>query len=155
MNAPPLLPGRIGRILVAGTLASTLSGLVLVWRSRSDTGGLAAAVNAPSHWLWGREAIAADQIDVKHTVVGTLVHWLSGLFWALGYEALRGRRRGTVGALRDAAAITGVAAVTDLAMVPERLTPGFEHRLSRRSLCGVYASFAVGLAMAAVLTRPR
>jgi hypothetical protein len=40
--------------------------------------------------------------------------------------------------------------------VPERLTPGFERRLSNRSLVMVYAAFGAGLALAglAALRRP-
>jgi hypothetical protein len=40
-----------------------------------------------------------------------------------------------------------VACFVDYRMTPERLTPGFEHRLSSRALLGVYACFAVGLAL--------
>ena len=37
----------------------------------------------------------------------------------------------------------------------ESLTPGFEHRLSRQSLLGVYAAFAAGLALGGLLSRRR
>jgi hypothetical protein len=39
----------------------------------------------------------------------------------------------------------------DFQLTPERLTPGFEHRLSHRSLAAVYGAFAVGLAVGALL----
>lgn len=152
VRAAPVLP-----VLLAGTLAATLSGSVLLWRSRRETGSPAAAVNAPSQWLWGREALRERGIDTRHTLLGTAVHWLSSCFWAVGYEWLRRRHADDtpLSAVRDAAAVAGVAAVTDLALVPERLTPGFEKHLSRRSLGAVYASFAAGLAVAALLTRRR
>ena len=49
----------------------------------------------------------------------------------------------------DAVAVTAVAALVDLKVVPEWLTPGFERRLSRPSLAGVYVGFAAGLALGA------
>jgi hypothetical protein len=156
-TAAPGSAGWLAPVLLAGTLAATLSGAVLMWRSRAETGHASAAVNAPSQWLWGRGAIEANDVDARHTLLGTAVHWLSSCFWAVGFEWLRRRhpQDTPLTALRDGAATAGLAAFTDLALVPERLTPGFEKRLSRRSLGGVYATFAVGLAVAALLSRRR
>jgi hypothetical protein len=49
--------------------------------------------------------------------------------------------------------VTALAAVVDLAIVPKRLTPGFEQRLTRPSITLVYAGFAVGLALGGLLAR--
>lgn len=135
--------------LAAGTLASALSGAVLAWRGRGDAGSAAAALNAPSHWLWGRDALQRNEATVRHTAVGSGVHWASAMLWGTIYELVRSRRRRptVTNAMTDAAAVTVVAAVVDLKLVPERLTPGFQHRLSRGSLLLVYASFAAGLAV--------
>ena len=46
----------------------------------------------------------------------------------------------------DAAAVTAGAYLTDYYLVPKRFTPGFEKRLSGKSLFGVYIALAVGLA---------
>ena len=43
----------------------------------------------------------------------------------------------------------------NIKLVPERLTPGFEHRLSNRQLAGVYLSFAAGLMLGAWLSDPQ
>jgi len=48
-----------------------------------------------------------------------------------------------------------VAALVDLRLVPERLTPGFERRLSRRSLAWTYVGFGAGLALAGLLAQRR
>ena len=67
-----------------------------------------------------------------------------------------GKRHSTAGPAAlaaGAAGITAVAAVTDFKLIPERLTPGFEHRLSTRSLVLTYALFATGLALGAIATR--
>ena len=48
-------------------------------------------------------------------------------------------------------ATSAVACFVDFHLTPPRLTPGFEHRLSHRSLAAVYGAFAVGLAVGALL----
>lgn len=142
--------------IVSGTLASACSTLVLAWRGRRDTGSTAASLNAPSHWLWPR-ALREDRASLRYTLTGVLVHHAAAIFWACLYERLapQGRARTPAAALRDAATITAVAAVVDLQLVPERLTPGFERRLERDSLRWVYVAFAGGLAMAGLLAARR
>ncbi|MBL8505698.1 MAG: hypothetical protein JNJ51_04990, partial [Methylobacillus glycogenes] len=41
--------------------------------------------------------------------------------------------------------IAAIAAFVDFNLTPSRLTPGYEHRLSKKALLLVYASFAFGL----------
>jgi hypothetical protein len=144
---------RIGPVLASGTLASVLSAAVLAWRGRSENASAAAPLNAPAHWFFGSRSLHRDGISARHTGTGLLVHHASSLFWAVLHELLRARRQRITPATAvvDAAAVTAVAAVVDLKLVPPRLTPGFEHRLSRRSLAGVYLAFAAGLAIAGCL----
>jgi hypothetical protein len=148
-------PGIWRRVWTHGSMASLLSAVVLVWRGRAETGSAAAAINAPSHWLWGRRALRSDGASLRDTLPGLAIHHASSLFWALFYEALQARRRRAASrsVVADAAAITAVAAWVDLKLVPERLTPGFERRLSARSLSCVYLGFAAGLALGALLVR--
>lgn len=47
--------------------------------------------------------------------------------------------------VRSAVEATAAAAVVDLLLLPRRLTPGFERRLSGRSLALVYAALAAGM----------
>lgn len=152
MKPPP--PLRFA--LFAGTIAGALSEWAMARCGRRDTGSAAAAVNAPSHWLWGEEAIRADDANLRHTGLGTVVHWASSVLWGSVYQAMRAsRRRPTAAnAFVDAVAVTGAAAFVDLRLVPHRFTPGFERRLSSGSLCTVYACFAAGL-VAAALARGR
>jgi len=148
-------PAAWRRVWMHGSLASLLSAAVLAWRGRAETGHAAAALNAPSHWLWGRRALRRNDASLRHTLPGIAIHHASSLFWALFYEGLQSRRRRVTpaGAMADAAAVTAVAALVDLRLVPERLTPGFERRLSARSLSGVYLGFAAGLALGGLLVR--
>ena len=136
-------------VLVDGVLGGLLSTAVLAWRGRVDDGRAAAALDAPSHWLWGREALRRDDVDGRHTLVGQAIHQASGLLWAGVYGWLQHRRhrRTTAAAVADAALVTALAALVDLRLTPERFTPGFERRLTDRSLWMVYGSFGVGLAV--------
>ena len=152
----PLLNAE--RMVAGGLAAALLSGLVLAWRGRAETGSAAAPINAPSQWLHGREALRRDDVSWRHTALGALVHGASSMLWAGLYGALRERRerRGgtsTAAALADAAAVTALAAVVDFKVVPDRLSPGFQHRLSRPAVVLTYASFAAGLLLANRLRR--
>lgn len=50
-------------------------------------------------------------------------------------------------ALAGGAAASALACFVDYRLTPQRLTPGFEHRLSSRAMFAVYACFALGLAI--------
>lgn len=132
-----------------GLLAGTVSGLVLAWRGHTDAGSAAAPINAVSHWFWPQEALRRDDLSWRHTASGSAVHLGSSFFWALLYSGLRRQRRRPTpaNAALDAVALTAVAALVDYRLVPQRLNPGFEQRLSRPSLGLVYAGFALGLAL--------
>lgn len=143
------LPSLALQALAEGGLAGSLSAGVLAWRGRSDAGSAFAPINAPGHWLFGREAIRDDEPSARHTLTGAGIHLASSMLWSslyAGLQAVRARRTPSTVWL-DAAAVTALAALVDLRLVPERLTPGFEHRLSTRSLGLVYASFGLGLAL--------
>jgi hypothetical protein len=150
-------PRAIDHALADGLLAGALSSAILLWRGRTDTRRAFAPINAISHWFWPRQAFHRNEASLKHTATGFALHYASSLLWSTVYGWLRAHRfRPTpVNAVVDAAAVTVAAAVVDLAVVPERVTPGFEHRLSRPSLTLVYAGFAAGLAIGGVLALRR
>jgi hypothetical protein len=143
------------RALKDGLLAAALSGGSVAARSKADSGSAVAGLNAPSHWVHGEEAVRREDVSASHTLLGAAIHTASAMLWAGLYEALQTRReRRTVsGALVDAAGVAALAAVVDLKLVPERLSPGFQHRMSRESLWLVYGSFALGLALGGLQRR--
>ena len=152
----PALRSSIVRALTAGTVASVFSAVALMVCGRRETGSSAAPINAVSHWYWREEALYFRQTDIKHTVLGYLTHHGASVFWgALFAGALHGRpaARNPGAVLAGSMVTSAVACFVDFHLTPPRLTPGFEHRLSQRSLAAVYGSFAAGLAVGALLVR--
>ena len=139
----------------SGTWASLVSTAVLALRGRRETGSAVAATNAISHWYWGEDAKRHDELSLRHTAFGYATHHIASVFWATFYERWFGERaaRDPGAALGGGAVIAAVACVVDYRFTPHRLQPGYEDRLSTRSLVGVYAAIAVGLAIAS-LARP-
>jgi len=139
----------LNRGVLSGTCASSLSTLALAARGRSECGSALAPINAVSHWYWGDHATREDRPSFKYTVPGYLTHHATSIFWAVLFEKafgdqLRGRPARTVAA---SAATAALACFVDYQMTPRRLTPGFEHRLSKTSLFLVYLLFGAGLAV--------
>jgi hypothetical protein len=139
--------------LVAGTCASVLSAAALAAFGRRQAGSAFAPVNAVSHWLWGDAALREDRPTLRHTLVGAVVHEAASIFWAVLHARAWGERpraKEPVPALLGAAAATGIACFVDYQLTPKRLTPGFEHRIDRPAMAGVYACFALGLALGSI-----
>ncbi|MCW7539804.1 hypothetical protein OOT46_18375 [Aquabacterium sp. A7-Y] len=144
--------------VVSGGAASITSAALLALRGRKETGSAVAPLNATSHIIHGDEALNVDRPTVRHTATGAALHAASGIFWGVLFEKLLGREReprSAAAVARNAIKATAVAAVVDLVVVPRRLTPGFERRLSGKSLWMVYGGLAVGMAMGAWLMRRR
>ena len=144
--------------IVSGTLAGLLSAAVLLVTSKRDTGSAVAAVNAESQWLWGNESLREDRPTLRHTLSGIVTHQLSTVFWATLYALVRGDRKAAhrvPQALLGGIATSAAAAAIDYTLVPKRLTPGFEHRLSTGSMVGVFAAIAAGIAIGTLLLGDR
>jgi hypothetical protein len=107
-------------------------------------------INAVSHILFGDEAARHDELSAKHTLSGALLNTAAVGSWAVVGELLFGgdRRPTTLpAALAVGAVVAGLAYVTDYHVVPDRLTPGFEKRVSNKSLLAIYGALAVGLGL--------
>lgn len=135
--------------LAAGSVASVLSTIVLALAGRRQAGSAYAATNAVSHWLWGPPALSRNAPSWRHTALGYAIHHASALMWSWLYSSWQQRRqdRDVLPLLATAAAVTTLASVVDFKVAPERLHPGFEHRLSTPALVAVYAAFGLGLAL--------
>lgn len=137
------------RILVtsaASTAATTVATAVL---GQLQCGSPAAPLNATSHIIWGERAKHLDAADVSHTVVGGLLNAAAMVSWAGVQHLFFPRPRGLWGSLATGVTVSALAYVTDYWVVPKRLTPGFEARLSRAGLLATYAALAAALAATA------
>lgn len=144
------------RAAVSGSYASMVSAAALLLGGARDCRGALAPVNAISHWIWADEALHKDRGSLRYSVVGYGIHHAASIFWALGYEYLLSRRTpkpDKTEALLLAGTVAGTACVVDLQCTPERLTPGFERRLSTPSLVNVYIAFGLGLALHTLLKK--
>ncbi len=135
--------------LTAAGVAAVATTATLALLGKKETGSAAAPINAVSHIAWGDEAATKDATDVKHTAVGEVLHAGANLAWAVAQELLFGKwmRAGGPGRTLVAGGLTSALAyVTDYFVVPKRLTPGFEMRLSKGSLGLTYLVLALSLA---------
>lgn len=142
--------------LLAGSVASLLSAAALAVAGRRENGHAAAPINAVSHWVWGRPALRANGNSLRHTLVGYGVHHAASVFWGTLHAwawGCRPQAKRAMPAAAGAAATAAVACFVDYHLTPERLTPGFEHRLSSKALLAVYACFALGLAIGSIESR--
>lgn len=135
----------------AGSVASLLSAGVLSLASQGETGSPYTCLNATSHWVWGDRAAGHLEPSLRHTALGYLIHHGASCFWGVLYERALGERMDAFPA--KAKIITGLGAaafacVVDYRLVPQRLSPGFELRLSRPSITAGYLAFGLGLALA-------
>ena len=146
----------IARSLATGSVAGLITTAVLALRGRREAGSSVAPINATSHVFWGDEAGTINAVDAKHTVPGLLINSGAGVFWALVHALLLERlpRRGPAAAAASGAAVAGLAYVVDYHLIPRRLTPGWELRLSRKSVALGFAALGLSLAIAG-LTRAR
>ena len=141
--------------LVTGTVASVLSTGALALLAKRENKSAFQPTNATSHWLHGDRAARRRGFDTAHTLVGYATHHASALFWALPFEAWLASqpRRNTGELVRDACAMSAIAAAVDYGVVPKRLTPGWELVLSKRSLAATYGAMALGLFGGALIAR--
>ena len=143
--------------LRTGTIATAATTLAVAALGEAEDRQPIAPINAVSHIAWGDKAARQTGASLKYTLTGTLLNAAAVGSWAMIHSFLFARSRqapSAAAALASGTAVSALAYVTDYHVVPRRLTPGFEKRLSGRSLLAVYTVLALGLA-AGALTRPR
>ena len=151
------MKGLVNRALVSGSVASVLSSAALALLAKRAGKLAVQPTKATSHWMHGDKAGAVRQADAPHTLVGFLTHHASAVFWAFLFERLRGKRPAQSPArlARDAATTVLVASVVDYALVPKRLTPGWEQVVSKKSISTTYAVMALGLVIGGLMVAER
>ena len=114
------------------------------------------ALNAPSHWIFGDKGIQQSRPSWRYTGTGQAIHHASSLLWGGLYEAaLPPRPQGTARLVGTAFVAAALAATVDLRVVPWRLSPGFQTRVSPSGVGWTYAAFALGLVLGSLAMRSR
>jgi Na+/proline symporter len=137
---------------VTGAIATAATTAIVAWLGKRETGSAAAPLNATSHIAFGEEAAYHDETSVKYTLTGAAINAAAMVGWSAVQEELLGRwvRKGSPArALASGAAVSALAYVVDYHVVPKRLTPGFEKRLSKKAMFATYAAMALSLAAGA------
>ena len=141
---------------LSGAVAAGTTAVCVTLAGKRDSGSAVAPLDATSHIAWGESAGSVETIDTHHTLLGVALHVGACVFWATFYEKYFGRaaERGELGtALLGGGAVAAAAYVTDYHVVPKRLTPGWEYRISRRSLAMIYTVLALSLPLRGLLRR--
>jgi hypothetical protein len=136
----------------AGLVTMATVALAGMREARSGIG----PINATSHVIWGDKAGTTNTVDLKHTLPGVLINGAAGVFWALAHELVktRLRRGGPAATIAGGAAVAGAAYLVDYHVIPRRLSPGWELRLSRGSVALGFVALGLSL-VAAELARRR
>jgi hypothetical protein len=139
--------------MVSGSFASILTTAVMACLGKHRHNSAYGPTNAVSHALWGDSAFWKNTPSLRYTGLGYGLHHLSSVFWATLYSAVYGHRneaKRPVNAIIGSGTTAAVACFIDYKLTPKRLTPGFEHRLSKPEMTCVYAALGLGIAMACV-----
>lgn len=148
----------LSRALTSGSFAGLVTTAAISMAGERESGNAVAPINATSHVLWGDdEAGSADSVDLKHTVPGLLINTSAGVFWAFVHELLlqQVRPRDPVAAMASGAAVAALAYVVDYHLIPRRLSPGWDLRLSRRGVALGFATLGACLAVAGLVRSRR
>lgn len=140
-------------LLFCGVSAAVGSYAAVAAASKLEGKGALRPANATSHWMHGPEAGRRDDADLSHTLVGGITHVASAFFWALPFAVRLAHRppREARTLFRDAALLSAFAAAFDYLVVPKRLTPGWEHALSQKSVGAGFVGLGLGLASGGLL----
>src|SRR3954470_20558523 len=128
-------------VMATGTFAAAGTTVAVAACGQWENNDAIGPLDAVSHIIWGEEAFAANEFDVKHTLAGVALNAAAVFSWAVIHELLVGEqadRGDVVSCLIGGLAVSALAYVTDYYIVPKRLTPGFEEKLSGGSLCLIY-----------------
>lgn len=137
-------------ILVSGAITAISTAVATAAVAQAENDDAASAFNAASHVVWGAEATDQDGGSARYTGTGLVVHAAAMLGWAALQEIVLGRwvRRGPPARAAVSGAATSAAAYAiDYHVLPERLTPGIEKRLSPAAMAIAYGVLAAALAV--------
>lgn len=134
------------RGLKTGAVLSLTSTAAVMLAGLWETGSPWAGVNAISHIVDGDDISQPSEFSPRESSIGLAVNAAAMLGWAVLYEgalALAGKKSNPL----TAAAASAAAYIVDYKIVPPRLRPGMEKKLSRDAIFAAYAVLAATLAL--------
>ncbi len=145
------LPRLATDVIVGGTIAGAATTLAAAAIGQARDRRPYGPINATSHIVWGERAARASRADLAHTAPGLALNLGAGMWWAAVYEACFGDAPRASVSLAGGVALSALAYVVDYHVVPRRLTPGWELRMSPRELALMYGVLALALPLRALL----
>lgn len=144
--------GFVRNTLVSGAISAVTTTAAAALLGKRHGQNPAAPINAISHIPFGEKAARQDKPSLKYTATGALLNSMAVTGWAALLQLLVARKKPSAAqSLAAGAAVSAAAYVTDYHVVPKRLTPGFEERLTKKDLGTIYAVLAVSLAIGALV----
>jgi len=143
-------PTLLQKTRETGTIAGVATTVTAVLCGMIEENKPLAPLNAVSHIVWGETAAHQDNLSAKFTATGLALNTIAVTLWAGVFEWIQSRaveKPDLTQSLINGAAVSGLAFMTDYYLVPKRLTPGFEKRLSNASLLAIYSTLALDLAL--------
>jgi hypothetical protein len=130
----------------AAATAATTATILFLGHQRDQSAW--APLNAVSHMAFGDEAALHTDLSARYTATGAALNTAAVVSWAALYAGAMqlAPRRTWPAAVATGAGVAALAYVVDYHVVPRRLTPGFEKRLSGGSMFAIYSALAAGLA---------
>lgn len=151
----------LGRTLTSGTVSGLAVSLAAALLGKRENASYAAPLNATSHIVWGDRAALHNDASLKYTATGIALNQAAAVMWAGVHEKwvrpamqrwfARRPALAPLAPVASAVAVSAGAYVTDYYLVPRRFTPGYEKRLSGKSLALIFGALAVGLAASSLL----
>lgn len=140
-----IMHSLLARSLLSGSAVTIATAGVLAALGYVEGRHPVRTTNATSHWFHGDDAARAHAFDLRHTATGFATHFAASTFWAAIFQMLQ-RLTPTRPVAVDALGVSALAAVVDYAIVPKRLTPGWE-----KVVTPMYIAITYGVMMAALM----
>ena len=129
-------------------LVAASAALAVAAVGQLENGDAATPLNAVSHIAWGDESFDQSDVSLKYTGAGLALNQVSVTSWALLHEWIFGKARDKGQwkiSLAGGFLVSALAYLVDFKLVPEKLKPGFERKLSSGGLLAVYVLLALAL----------
>ena len=133
---------------VRSQLVAASAALAVALVGQIENGDGIAPLNAVSHIAWGDESFERAELSLKYSGAGLALNQVSVTSWALLHEWIFGKARDEGKwqiSLAGGFLVSALAYVVDFKLVPEKLKPGFERKLSSGGLLAVYLLLALAL----------